>query len=129
MCVANSARSQMAEGLARFIFGGKADFYSAGSMPLKVNPFSIKVMNELGIDISQHSSKSVEDIPVKSFDYVITLCAEEVCPVYLGATTKLHWPFQDPAGESEPVLAEQKFRKARDLIKEKLQSEIPKLIS
>ncbi len=129
MCVANSARSQLAEGLARSMFGKKASFYSAGSQPSKVNPLAIKVLEEISIDITGHSSKSVEDIPQKEFDYVITLCAEEVCPVFLGKTTKLHWPFQDPAGETNPELAEIKFRRTRDLIKEKIESEMPKLLT
>lgn len=129
MCVANSARSQMAEGLARKFFGDKANFFSAGSMPSFVNPMGTKVMQELGIDMKMHHSKSAEDIPVKKFDYVITLCAEEVCPVYLGSTIKLHWPFKDPAGEENPALSEAKFRRTRDLIREKLESEMPQLIA
>ena len=129
MCVANSARSQLAEGIATAMFGNKAAFYSAGSKPSKINPLAIKVLKEISVDISGHTSKSVEDIPQKNFDYVITLCAEEVCPIFLGKTIKLHWPFQDPAGEFDPELAEIKFRRTRDLIKEKLELEIPKLLS
>lgn len=128
MCVANSARSQLAEGLARSMFGNKAKFYSAGSKPSKVNPLAIQVLEEISIDITDHSSKSVEDVPKKKFDYVITLCAEEVCPVFPGKTTKLHWPFQDPVGESSPEKAEIKFRQTRDLIKLKLEAEMPKLL-
>ena len=128
MCVANSARSQLAEGLAKAMFGNKASFYSAGSIPSKVNPLAVKVLQEISVDITGHSSKSVEDIPQKEFDYVITLCAEEVCPVFLGKTTKLHWPFQDPAGEKKPELAEKNFRRTRDLFKEKIESEIPNLL-
>lgn len=128
MCVANSARSQLAEGLARSMFGTKASFFSAGSMPSKVNPLAVKVLREISIDIAGHSSKSVEDIPQKEFDYVITLCAEEVCPVFFGKTTKLHWPFEDPAGEASLELAEVNFRRTRDLIKEKIESEVPKLL-
>ena len=129
MCVANSARSQLAEGIARSLFGDETAFFSAGSKPSNVNPLAIKVLQEISIDISGHKSKSVEDIPQKDFDYVITLCAEEVCPVFLGKTTQLHWPFPDPAGEVDRAIAEINFRRTRDLIKEKIKAEIPKLIS
>jgi arsenate reductase len=128
MCVANSARSQLAEGLAKAMFGNQASFYSAGSTPSKVNPLAIKVLKEISVDITGHSSKSVEDISQKDFDYVITLCAEEVCPLFLGKAKKLHWPFQDPAGETNPDLAEINFRRIRDLIKARLDQEIPKLL-
>lgn len=128
MCVANSARSQMAEALARNLFADKAQFFSAGSAPSRVNPVGIEAMRELGIDISQHRSKAVGDLPLKNFDYVITLCAEEVCPVYLAETRKLHWPFPDPAGESDPELALRQFRRTRDLIKAKIEVEIPRLV-
>jgi arsenate reductase len=80
LCVANSARSQMAEGLARKLFGSRISVQSAGSEPSKVNPYAIEVMREVGVDLSAHSSKSVQTIDAASVGTVITLCAEEVCP-------------------------------------------------
>ncbi len=84
LCVANSARSQMAEGLARSLAPSGVKVSSAGSAPSKLNPLAVKALAELGLDISAHSSKSVDDIPPGDVDVVVTLCAEEVCPVFLG---------------------------------------------
>src|SRR3989338_8588325 len=101
LCVANSARSQLAEGLARHLYGPKAQVMSAGSIPGALNPIAVTVVREIGIDISGHRSKSVDDLPkefLDRLDAVITLCAEEVCPVVLSRAPKLHWPFPDPAG-------------------------------
>src|SRR5688572_8431438 len=84
LCVANSARSQLAEALARMMFGDRATVQSAGSQPSRVNPYAIDVMREVGADLATHASKSVETIDPASVDLVITLCAEEVCPVFLG---------------------------------------------
>lgn len=125
MCVANSARSQMAEGLANEIFGGKAEIQSAGSQPTKVNPLAIEALKDVGIDISQNFSKLADQLPLKfiaSMDYVITLCAEEVCPVLASKAKKLHWPLPDPAGHPELTHEEklQLFRTTRDTIKTKL---------
>lgn len=97
LCVANSARSQMAEGLARSILGPEASVTSAGSAPSRVNPLAIEAMAELGIDISGQASKGVEEVPLDEVDTVITLCAEEVCPVLPGTVRRLHWPIADPA--------------------------------
>lgn len=122
LCVANSARSQMAEGLARKIFGADASVQSAGSAPSKVNPFAIQVMKEIGIDISGHQSKSVGTIDLKTVDLVITLCADEVCPIVPGKTKKLHWPFKDPAGAGQTNAESlDAFRTARDQIEAKLE--------
>ena len=125
MCVANSARSQMAEGLAREILGPSVEVQSAGSIPSKVNPFAIAVMKEIGIDISGHWSKGVDNLTPKftvTIDYVITLCAEEVCPIMVSKAKKLHWPLTDPA--SKEVLPEaemlQRFRVARDEISKRI---------
>lgn len=124
MCVANSARSQLAEGLARQIFP-EAEIKSAGSHPGRLNPFAITVMKEVGIDISKQFSKSYDDLPPKfivTLDYVITLCAEEVCPTMVSKAKKLHWPFSDPATK-EPVSeaeALKRFREARDGIRARL---------
>ncbi len=122
MCVANSARSQLAEGLAIEIFP-QAEIQSAGSHPGKLNPYAIKVMGEIGIDISRHHSKSVDDLSpefIAALDYVITLCAEEVCPTMVSKAKKLHWPFPDPTGAGTEVELLERFRNTRDGIKAKL---------
>ncbi len=80
LCVANSARNQMAEGLAKSLLHKGFIIHSAGSKPSSVNPYAIQVMNEIGIDISKQHSKSVDDFNANDFNYIITLCAEEVCP-------------------------------------------------
>jgi arsenate reductase len=122
LCVANSARSQMAEGLARAAFGERVRVQSAGSEPTTPNPYAIEVMGEIGIDIGAHASKSVDTIDPASVGTVITLCAEEVCPVYLGKARRLHWPIPDPASKEprprEEMLA--RFRAARDTLKERI---------
>ena len=123
LCVANSARSQMAEGIARSLFGDRVRVQSAGSKPSRVNPYAVEVMRELGIDVSSHTSKSVETIDPASVDTVITLCAEEVCPVFLGEHRRLHWPLQDPASDDASLSREQileRFRTARDEIRMRL---------
>jgi arsenate reductase len=122
LCVANSARSQMAEGLARALFGDRVDVQSAGSEPSRVNPWAIEVMSEIGIDIAKHTSKSVDTIDPASVDVVVTLCAEEVCPAFLGKATRFHWPIADPASK-EPRADDEmraRFRAARDAIRAKL---------
>jgi arsenate reductase (thioredoxin) len=124
LCVANSARSQMAEGLARMIFGDRAHVQSAGSEPSQVNPYAIEVMRELGVDLTTHSSKSVQTIDPATVDTVITLCAEEVCPVFLGKARRLHWPIPDPASKDASLPRDvmlERFRTARDTIKSKLE--------
>ena len=123
LCVANSARSQMAEGLARALLGDRIEVLSAGSQPSKVNPYAIDAMAELGIDISGHRSKSVDEIDAAGLDLVVTLCAEEVCPVLPGKTRRLHWAIPDPAS-TDPALSpedlRQRFRCARDQIHERM---------
>ncbi|WP_299949314.1 VOC family protein [Hyphomonas sp. BRH_c22] len=109
LCVANSARSQMAEGLARQRFGDRVEVASAGSKPTVPNPFAIEAMADIGIDISAHTSKPVEAMNAADFDYVITLCAEEVCPWLPGTTHRLHWPIDDPASD-DPKLTQEDFR-------------------
>jgi len=119
LCVANSARSQMAEGLARHLFGDRITVQSAGSKPATVHPHAVAVMSEIGIDISGHSSKAVDDIDIAAVDTVVTLCAEEVCPVFPGHVRRLHWPADVPAkhvdGDDETRSVE-RFREARDRI-------------
>lgn len=113
LCVANSARSQMAEGLARHLLGPNVSVQSAGSVPSHVHPLAIQAMAEIGIDISGQRSKSVDAINPRSVDRVITLCAEEVCPVFLGHVDRLHWPLPDPAGISGEAAIDG-FRQVRD---------------
>lgn len=124
LCVANSARSQMAEGLARTMFGPDVRVQSAGSKPATVNPYAIEVMREIGIDLGGHSSKSVDTIDPDSVDTVIALCAEEVCPVFLANARRIHWPIPDPASDDPALTAEQmrqRFRTARDEIRGRLE--------
>jgi protein-tyrosine-phosphatase/N-acetylglutamate synthase-like GNAT family acetyltransferase len=113
LCVANSARSQMAEGLARSLFGNLVRVQSAGSAPSNVNPNAIAAMREVGIDITSHASKSVDTIDPATIACVITLCAEEVCPVWPGAIDREHWPLPDPAATGD-------FGTARDDIRRRL---------
>jgi arsenate reductase len=117
----------MAEGLARSLACGLAPgtkVYSAGSDPAFVRPQAIEVLKEIGIDISGHTSKGIDDVPIGTMDVVVTLCADEVCPVLPRSTRSLHWPIEDPAGhegESEEQQL-QRFRVARDEIKGRLLS-------
>ena len=130
LCVANSARSQMAEGLARALFGDRIEVLSAGSQPAEVNPYAIEAMAELGIDISGQRSKSVVEIDIAALDLIVTLCAEQVCPVMPGRTRRLHWPIPDPVS-ADPRLSPQdlrlRFRSARDRIRERLNA-LPALL-
>lgn len=121
LCVANSARSQMAEGIARSLAPKGVEVSSAGSAPTQVRPQAIEVLREIGIDISSHVSKSVEDIEPSSVQAVVTLCAEEVCPVFLGRAWRIHWGLSDPAfakGSDEDVM--RAFRGVRDELSERL---------
>ncbi|HEX4452355.1 MAG TPA: GNAT family N-acetyltransferase [Kofleriaceae bacterium] len=123
LCVANSARSQMAEGLARVLFGNLVRVQSAGGQPSRVNPNAIVAMREIGLDISGHRSKSVDEIDPSSVDVVVTLCAEEVCPVWPGAFVREHWPIPDPATDDQSVSPEAmlvRFRRARDELRVRL---------
>ena len=121
LCVANSARSQMAEGLARQIFGKRAEVSSAGSHPSTVNPHAVEAMAEIGIDITGQASKSVDTIDLSALDLVVTLCAEEVCPILPGCVRRLHWPIPDPAAP-EPGEPLARFRAAREVIREKIEA-------
>ncbi len=115
LCVANSARSQIAEGIARSLAPEEVKIWSAGSKPTGVRPEAITVLREIGIDISHHHSKAVADIPTSEVDTVITLCAEEECPLFWGNARRLHWELPDPASAqgSERVRLDA-FRKTRD---------------
>ena len=119
LCTGNSARSQMAEGLFRQEAGGRYEVFSAGTKPTEVRPEAIAVMREIGIDISGHRSKSLDEFTGKTLDLVITVCdnANEICPVFPGGVERLHWPFDDPAavaGSEEQRKAA--FRTIRDQI-------------
>lgn len=121
LCVANSARSQMAEGLARSMAPDGVTIMSAGSAPTRPNPYAVAAMKELDLDITTHHSKSVDDIDHSAVATVITLCADEVCPAYLGHAERLHWPFPDPGHASGDEQANlQSFRAVRDAIKARL---------
>ena len=114
LCVANSARSQMAEGLARAMAPEGVQISSAGSEPTRVRPQAIAALAEVGIDISHHTSIGIDDVE-RPVDAVVTLCAEEVCPVWLEKAWRLHWGLPDPAGASEdPEEEMDAFRSVRD---------------
>lgn len=120
LCTGNSARSQMAEGLLRHDGGPRFEVFSAGTHPSHVRPEAIQAMREIGIDISSHRSKSVEEFAGQHFDYVITVCddAKESCPVFPVTTKRTHWSLEDPAGvqgSEEQRLAE--FRRIRDQLR------------
>ena len=121
LCVANSARSQMAEGIARSLAPAGTKIWSAGSRPTNVRPEAIAALKEIGIDISGHRAKAVAEIPAAEVDTVITLCGEEECPVFLGKATRLHWGLPDPAAvdgsEAERLDA---FRKVRDELRRRI---------
>ena len=121
LCVANSARSQMAEGIARSLAPVGMKIWSAGSRPTNVRPEAIAVLKEIGIDISRHHAKAVAEIPAAEVDTVITLCGEEECPVFLGKAARLHWGLPDPAtvsgSETERLNA---FRKVRDELRRRI---------
>jgi arsenate reductase len=115
----------MAEGLMRALSGGTVDVHSAGTQPSRVNPLAIEVMKEVGIDISSHRSKSVEEFVGQRFDAVVTVCdnAKESCPIFPGAPQRIHWSYPDPAAvrgsEDEKLRA---FRTIRDDLRRRLQS-------
>lgn len=119
ICTHNSARSQMAEGIMKSLYGEYYDVYSAGTVPSEVNPYAIKVMSEIGLDISKQRSKSIDEFRDFRFDYVITVCdqAKESCPFFPGGVI-IHKGFKDPSqsrGTEDEILTE--FRKVRDEIK------------
>lgn len=124
LCTGNSARSQMGEGLLRHLGADRFEVASAGVSPTKVRTEAVQVMKEIGIDISQQFSKSVDRFVGGSFDYVITVCdnANEHCPVFPGATQRVHWSFEDPASvEGDEATRLGAFRRVRDQIRERLQ--------
>jgi arsenate reductase len=123
LCTGNSARSQMAEGLLRHLAGDRFEVLSAGVSPTQVRPEAITAMREIGVDISHHHSKSVDEFTGQKFEYVITVCdnANEQCPLFSGDTKRIRWSFDDPAkmdGDEEARLAV--FRRVRDEILQRL---------
>jgi thioredoxin type arsenate reductase len=122
LCVANSARSQMAEGIARSLAPAGTRVWSAGSRPTSVRPEAVEVLREIGIDISEHRSKGVEDVPADEVETVVTLCSEEECPVFLGEAVRLHWGLPDPAAatgsETDRLEA---FRRVRDELERRIE--------
>lgn len=123
LCTGNSARSQMAEGLLRHDCGDEFEVFSAGVEPSHVRPQAVEAMREIGVDISGHRSKSVDEFAGQEFDYVITVCdnANERCPVFPGKTERIHRSFDDPAaatGDEAAKLAV--FRRVRDEIRQRL---------
>jgi arsenate reductase (thioredoxin) len=124
VCVENSCRSQMAEGLARSLNGAFVEAYSAGSRPSGVvSPDAVKVMAEIGIDISGQRSKGFEGLPGKEFDYVVTLGCQDQCP-FVPAEQHIDWNIADPKGKGTEA-----FRRARDIIRAKIQELISRVIS
>ena len=119
LCVANAARSQMAEALARSLFADRVNVQSAGSMATRVHEDAVAVMAEQGIDISAAKSKSVDTIDPSGVDLVITLCAEEVCPIWPARVDHLHWPLPDPAGAGAADRRD-RFRATRDDLERRL---------
>ncbi|MEK6704260.1 MAG: arsenate reductase ArsC [Bdellovibrionota bacterium] len=109
LCAANSARSQMAEGIARSVVPDEVMIYSAGSNPSVVNPLAVQALSEIGIDISEYNSKSIETINPAGVEAIITLCAEEICPAFFGKAIRIHWGLPDPAGRGVEV-----FKSVRD---------------
>ena len=123
LCTENACRSQMAEGLVNHDLAGQVQAFSAGVRPSRVNPRAIKVMAEIGIDISHHRSKSVDDLAGEQFDLVITVCdrAQQQCPIFPGETEVIHVGFPDPAkasGTEAEIMAA--FRQVREALRTEL---------
>jgi arsenate reductase len=121
LCVANSARSQMAEGIARSLAPARVRILSAGSRPTQVRPEAVAVLGEIGIDISRYRSKAVSEIPAHGIDTVITLCDEEACPIFAGKARRLHWGLPDPGalqGSEEDRF--DAFRRTRDELRRRI---------
>jgi arsenate reductase len=127
LCTHNSARSQMAEGLLRHLAGDRFEAHSAGTEATHLRPLAIRAMDEIGVDISVQESKTLERYLGEPFDYVITVCddANEACPFFPGAKTRLHWSFEDPSqayGTEDERLAV--FRRVQDEIRERIEQEL-----
>ena len=115
LCVENSARSQMAEGLARSLAPVGVRISSAGSQPTRLRPDAVLTMKEIGIDISHQHAKSISEIETDSVDLVVTLCADQICPLFPGSPSQIHWELPDPAAEQGDDGARvEAFRNVRD---------------
>ena len=124
VCIGNRARSQMAEGFLRHFAGRQFEVYSAGTMPKGLSPITVEVMREVGIDVSAHRSKSVEEFVGEDFDYVITVCdvARAACPRFDRSRRRLHWSVTDPAElEASGVVSIEAFRAARDELRARVE--------
>ena len=119
LCVANSARSQLAEGIGRSLTPPGIAVFSAGSEPSSVRPEAIEVLAEIGVDIGDHHSKAIDSVDRDAVDTVITLCADEVCPAYLAPARRAHWGLPDPAAVEGPHRLDA-FRAARDELRTRL---------
>jgi arsenate reductase len=123
LCVANSARSQLAEGWARKLAPAGVAIHSAGSEPGTLNPRAVRVMAERDIDLRGHVSKSISCVPAERIGLVVTLCAEEVCPYFPEAVERLHWPLADPAAvEGDDTARLAAFRSCRDEVERRLRA-------
>lgn len=122
LCVGNSARSQMAEGLARSLVRDDVEVLSAGSQPSTLHPMVAEVLDEKGIATAGHYSKGLDQVPLETVQTVITLCEEEVCPVLPEGTLHMHWPMPDPASaQGDELMQRDTFRSVRDEIRGRLQ--------
>ena len=126
LCTGNSCRSQMAEGFAKKMLSNDLKIFSAGIEPKRIPPMTVKVMQEIGIDISQQRSKNISEIPLDKIDIVITLCGDAVerCPIFPGKVERVHWEIEDPAkaqGSNKEIAIV--FRKVRDNIKSYMENE------
>ncbi len=126
LCTGNSCRSQIAEGFAKKMLPKNMEIFSAGMEPKSVHPMAVKVMQEIGVDISHQKSKNISEIPIGEIDIVITLCgdAAERCPVFPGKVKRIHWELEDPAkvqGSKEEII--KIFQKVRDKIKSHIKNE------
>ena len=126
LCTGNSCRSQMAEGFVKKMLSKDLNIFSAGLEPKGIHPIAVKVMQEIGLDISRQKSKNISEIPIGEIDIVITLCgdAAERCPVFPGKVKRIHWELEDPAkaqGSKEEII--KIFQKVRDKIKSHIKNE------
>jgi arsenate reductase len=124
LCTHNSSRSQMAEALLRNIAGHRFDVFSAGTVATRVHPLAIEAMREIGIDISGHRSKTLDEFRGQSFDYILTVCdsANESCPIFPGRAERIHWSFDDPsAAQGDEAARLAVFRRVREEIRKRLE--------
>ena len=123
LCVANSARSQIAEGVARATAPAGWRVFSAGSRPTLTHPLAVEVLREVGIDISEQRSKDLDAVPLADADFIVTLCGDEVCPVVPSGATHLHWPLPDPVDKGDQIRFQlDAFREVRDEIRRRIES-------